>query len=126
MAKFSQTFRSDLVELMKWRRDARHFRAEPVDEALLQECLEAFLLAPSVGLSEPWRVIRVSSEKARAAALENFREANEKALAGYSGDKAGLYAPLKLSGMTDAPVQLAIYCDETTSKGPGLALAGFR
>ena len=28
--------------------------------------------------------------------------------------------PLKLSGMTDAPVQLAMFCDESTDKGAGL------
>ena len=33
---------------------------------------------------------------------------------------AALYAGLKLSGMSDAPEQLAIYCDESTEKGSGL------
>ena len=80
----------------------------------------AALLAPSVGLSEPWRVVRVESETARTAAYENFKTANAEALAGYGGDKAKTYAGLKLSGMSDAPVQLAIYCDEATDKGSGL------
>lgn len=120
MHAFSDEFQSDLETLMRWRRDVRRFRPDPVDEALLQECLDAFLLAPSVGLSEPWRVIRVESAAARAAALANYQAANTDALAGYSGEKAKIYAGLKLSGMQDAPVQLAIFCDETTDKGAGL------
>jgi len=120
MTQFSQDFRNDLLKLMKWRRDVRHFRPDPVDGAVLEHCLAAFALAPSVGLSEPWRLVNVVSQGARAAALSNFRAANERALAGYDGDKARLYAGLKLSGMRDAPVQLAIFCDEATAKGAGL------
>ena len=120
MHAFSDEFQSDLEDLMRWRRDVRRFRTDPVDEALLTQCLDAFLMAPSVGLSEPWRVVRVQSDHARAAALENFKAANADALSGYSGDKAQLYSGLKLSGMENAPVQLAIFCDEATDKGAGL------
>ena len=120
MDLFPKAFQSDLADLMRWRRDVRRFRSDPVDDALVQECLETFLFAPSVGLSEPWRVIRVESTEARAAACKNFQIANQDALQGYSGEKAVLYAGLKLSGMRDAPVHLAVYCDEATDKGSGL------
>lgn len=120
MTEFTSAFRDDLQRLMQWRRDVRRFRTDPVDEALLKECLDTFLLAPSVGLSEPWRVIRVDSDQARAAALKNYEAANAEALKGYDGDRAALYANLKLSGMQESPVQLAIYCDDATAKGQGL------
>lgn len=123
MSEFSKDFQSRLRDLMRWRRDVRRFRTDPVDEAVLRDCLESFLLSPSVGLSEPWRVIHVRSEAARAAALANFRLANNRALAGYDGEKALLYSTLKLSGMQEAPVQLAVFCDETTDKGAGLGAA---
>lgn len=117
---FSPDFRAELAELLRWRRDVRRFRTDPVDESVLARCLDAFRLAPSVGLSEPWRIVRVGSPSARALALENFRSANAEALAGYDGDRAALYAGLKLSGMTEAPVQLAIFCDDSAPKGAGL------
>ena len=120
MQDFDTAFQDQLTALMRWRRDVRRFRTDPVDEAMLRHCLDAFLLAPSVGLSQPWRLIRVQSEAARAAALANFETANAQALAGYDGEKAALYAGLKLSGMSEAPEQLAIYCDESTDKGSGL------
>ena len=117
---FTDDFRTQFDLLMRLRRDVRRFRTDAIDEAVLMRCLDAFRLAPSVGLSEPWRVIRVESPAARAAALENFETANAQALDGYSGEKAQLYSQLKLSGMQEAPVQLAVFCDDTTDKGQGL------
>ncbi|MDM7932654.1 5,6-dimethylbenzimidazole synthase [Tabrizicola sp.] len=121
--RFGPAFRSDLIELMRWRRDVRRFRTDPVEAAVIDRCLVAFCLAPSVGLSEPWRIIRVETANARGLCLTNFRTANAAALAGYDGDRAKIYADLKLSGMTDAPVQLAVFCDEAGPKGAGLGAA---
>ena len=92
----------------------------PSPTDVLLDCLNAFQMAPSVGLSEPWRIVRITSDAARTAAFENFKVANADALAGYSGDKAKTYAGLKLSGMSDAPEQIAIFCDDGTAKGGGL------
>jgi len=121
MNQFPPEFRDQLNDLMRWRRDVRHFHADkPVSDDLLAELMEAIRLAPSVGLSEPWRIVSVKSDAARAKALLNFEAANADALQGYSGDKAKIYAGLKLSGMRDAPVQLAVFCDDGTNKGAGL------
>ncbi len=117
---FSNEFRSELDRLMRLRRDVRRFRPDPVDPNLLSRCLDTIRLAPSVGLSEPWRVLSVESDVARHAARKNFETANAQALAGYSGEKAEIYAGLKLSGMDIAPVHLAIFCDNHTAKGDGL------
>ena len=111
------------MDLIRWRRDVRRFRSDPVEATILDRCLCAFGLAPSVGLSEPWRVIRVASATAKAAVIANFQTANTAALQGYSGDKATLYSSLKLSGMQQAPVHLAVFCAEDTDKGAGLGAA---
>jgi len=121
--EFSLEFQEQLDLLLAKRRDVRRFRQDPIDEDLLQSCLSSFAKAPSVGLSEPWRIMRISSPETRAAALENFQRANADALAGYSGNKSELYANLKLSGMQESPVQIAVFCDEETSKGSGLGAA---
>lgn len=121
MNQFPPEFRDQLNDLMRWRRDVRNFHADkPVPDELLAEVMEAIQLAPSVGLSEPWRIVTVKSAAARAKALVNFEAANADALKGYSGDRAKIYAGLKLSGMRDAPVQLAVFCDDGTDKGEGL------
>jgi 5,6-dimethylbenzimidazole synthase len=118
--QYDKAFQAELRDLMRWRRDVRHFRTDAVEAAVLDRCLSAFSLAPSVGLSEPWRVIIVETAAARAAALANFEAANAEALAGYDTEKARLYAGLKLSGMREAPVHLAVFSDDGTAKGAGL------
>jgi 5,6-dimethylbenzimidazole synthase len=117
---FNQGFRDELADLMRWRRDVRRFRTDAVDEAVLDRCLAAFSMAPSVGLSEPWRLVRVESPVARAAMQANFADTNAAALACQSDDRAAAYARLKLSGMAEAPVHLAVFCDAETAKGAGL------
>ena len=48
---------------------------------------------------------------------ENFERANADALRGYKGYDARLYASLKLSGIDDAPLQLAVFTDQDTDQG---------
>ncbi|HCI08894.1 5,6-dimethylbenzimidazole synthase [Ascidiaceihabitans sp.] len=120
MEAFSDSFRTDLSQLMRWRRDVRRFRSDPVDEALLMQCLDTFRLAPSVGLSEPWRIVRVKSPELRQKSIENYQTANATALEGYDGEKAAMYSGLKLSGISEAPEHIAIFCDDSTTKGSGL------
>jgi len=50
----------------------------------------------------------------------NFEAANKQAIAGYDGEKARLYATLKLSGMEIAPLQMAVFVDNETEQGKGL------
>ncbi len=109
-----------LVELFRWRRDVRRFRRDEIPEEELLGLLRVAQLAPSVGLSQPWRFMRVKSAAARAAVRENFERCNAAALSGYSGEAAALYAKLKLSGLDDAPVQLAVFCDGASGTGRGL------
>ena len=53
-----------LLALMRWRRDVRHFRPDPVAEAAIERLRTAVALAPSVGNSRPWRVVRVEVKPA--------------------------------------------------------------
>ena len=105
---------------MLWRRDVRRFQAKPLPEGAVEELLALACLAPSVGLSEPWRFLRVASTGVRGAIRSHFEQANEQALAGYRGEQAALYAKLKLSGLDCAPVQLAVFADRETQQGSGL------
>ena len=116
-AAFCETF----AELVAWRRDVRHFRpGEAPDEATLAELFDLAALAPSVGNCQPTRFVRVDEEARRAAIRSNFEGANRAALAAYAGERAALYARLKLAGLRDAPIQIAVFCDEATEQGHGL------
>lgn len=119
--RFDAAFRSTFAELLAWRRDVRCFRVGEIpDEAALAELFGLAALAPSVGNCQPTRFVRVDDEGRRAAVRDNFTAANRDALAAYSGERAALYARLKLAGLSDAPIHIAVFCDEATEQGHGL------
>jgi 5,6-dimethylbenzimidazole synthase len=108
------------AELVAWRRDVRHFSPEAPDEATLAELFDLAALAPSVGNCQPTRFVRVDDHARRASIRANFEAANRDALSAYTGDRAALYARLKLAGLKNAPIHLAVFCDEATEQGHGL------
>ena len=118
--RFDAVFRATFAELLAWRRDVRHFRPQAPDEATLAELLDLAALAPSVGNCQPTRFVRVDDKARRASIRANFEAANRDALSAYANERAALYAKLKLAGLNDAPIQLAVFCDEATEDGHGL------
>lgn len=105
MTTFDASFIENLDTLFAWRRDVRHFRADPLEPELLDELLARAELAPSVGNSQPWRWVRVDSAQARVRIRRNFVACNAEALDGYAGERKRAYAALKLSGLDDAPAR---------------------
>ena len=120
---FPPGFDADLRTLFAWRRDVRHFRAEPVPPALLRELLDIAALAPSVGLSQPWRFVRVDDPGRRAAVRADFERCNAAALSGQHPGRAAHYARLKLAGLDQAPCHLAVFADPDPDQGGGLGRA---
>ena len=117
---FDEAFRAKFAELLVWRRDVRHFLTGPLPEGCIERLLGLACLAPSVGLSEPWRFVLVDAPDKRKAVRENFLAANAEAFAQYDGDRAKIYAQLKLAGLDDAPVQLAVFAEPDPEQGAGL------
>lgn len=117
---FDEAFRARFRDLVLWRRDVRRFKADPVARERIDALLEVASHAPSVGLSQPWRFVHVVSPDKRAAVVASFTDANEKALQGYAGEQQAIYAALKLAGLKEAPVHLAIFSDDATHTGSGL------
>ena len=101
--EFGADFRAQLLELFRWRRDVRQFKREPLPQGTFERLLKIACLAPSVGLSEPWRFVVVDSPSRRQAIRACFDASNKDALQGYCGERAALYARLKLEGLDHAP-----------------------
>ena len=114
---FSAAERAALYRVIESRRDVRAFRSDPIDAETLGRILGAAHHAPSVGLMQPWNfiVIRDAATKSRVKGL--FQAQNAVAVANYKGDRADLYASLKLEGIEEAPLNLCVTCDRTRS-GP--------
>lgn len=98
---FSAADRSALYRVLAARRDMRHFEpGAPLAEPVLSRLLQAAHSAPSVGLMQPWRFIRVSDAALReriAALVDAERMATAKAL-GARGDE---FLRLKVEGVRD-------------------------
>jgi 5,6-dimethylbenzimidazole synthase len=120
MIRFDDAFRAQLHELLIWRRDVRRFRSEPLPLRTLERLIDVACLAPSVGLSQPWRFVIVDDPARRRAVLEDFRSCNADALKSYGDNLAAQYAKLKLAGLEEAPCQMAIFAEPTTEIGHGL------
>ena len=64
---FDDAFRARLRDLLVWRRDVRRFRRDPLPRGTLERLIQLACLAPSVGLSQPWRFVIVDDPAHRAA-----------------------------------------------------------
>lgn len=117
---FNDAFRQCLTDLLIWRRDVRRFRKDSLPDGMLDRLIKLAALAPSVGLSEPWRFVSVEDPTRRQSIRDNFERCNADALQNYKGEQAALYAKLKLAGLDEAPCHLAVFTDYTTLQGHGL------
>lgn len=122
--RFGPEFRKDLAVLLAWRRDVRHFRADPIAEHTIAALLETAQCAPSVGNSQPWRFVRVRSaalREALSAHVEAERTRAGQAIADL--DRRVAYTALRLHGLDHAPEVIAVFCDDATNAGSGLGAA---
>jgi 5,6-dimethylbenzimidazole synthase len=117
---FDKRFQDQLRELFRWRRDVRRFRSDAVERKLLHDLLGLTVYAPSVGLSQPWRFVNVENSERRDLVIKSFKVCNREALDCYDGEAAKSYAQLKLEGLKEAPVHLAVFSDMATDRGRGL------
>ena len=96
--KYSDTDLDAVYRVISERRDIRHFLPDPVDEAVLVKLLKAAHQAPSVGLMEPWRFIRITQQDQRDAIHACVqREALKTAEA--LGERKEAFLRLKVEGV---------------------------
>jgi len=124
VAKFDATFVAQLDLLMRWRRDVRHFRRDPISEGEVLRLIETAALAPSVGNSQPWRFVRVRSPALRESLAQHV-DANSALAADRMADpvRQEKYRALKLHGLREAPEVLAVFNDDNPFAGHGLGRA---
>lgn len=103
--------------LVRARRDVRHFRTDPLVEADVEWLLSMAHRAPSVGLSQPWRFVRIQTPTLREDLALHVDRQVAQAGAEYEGQQDRLYRSLKLHGLREAPVLFAVYCDDDTETG---------
>ena len=97
---FNDEERAAVYRAIAERRDMRHFVGGSVAPELLARLLEAAHQAPSVGLMQPWRFIRISDPALRVrmqAQVEEERVRTAEAL----GERTDEFMKLKVEGIND-------------------------
>jgi len=97
---FSEAERAAVYRAIAERRDMRHFSGGSVAPELLARLLEAAHQAPSVGLMQPWRFIRISDATLREQ-IHGLVEEERVRTAEALGERSDEFMRLKVEGIRD-------------------------
>jgi 5,6-dimethylbenzimidazole synthase len=106
-APFTEAEKSAVYRVIRERRDMRHFTSQPVDPTILQRVLEAAHHAPSVGLMQPWRFVRIADRDLRLrvhALVDDERRRTAAAL----GERQDEFMRLKVEGLLECAEVLVV------------------
>ena len=100
-----------IEDLMLHRRDIRgnNFLPDAVTDEEIEKILHAASLAPSVGFSQPWQFVIIKDKQIKQQVLTSFEQCNQTAQQAFSGKQQTLYNELKLEGIVEAPVNIAVF-----------------
>ena len=102
-------------QILKARRDVRgnYFIDKEVSEEVVDKILSAAVSAPSVGYSQPWEFVVIRDLGIKNEIAQNFVIENEKAKSKFD-EKQAQYVSLKLEGIKEAPVNIAVFYKPST------------
>lgn len=100
-----------LQSILASRRDVRgnRFTNKPIANDTINTIIKAGLAAPSVGFSQPWRFVVIRSEETKRQIKASFDEENRRGEAAFEGGQQALYKAMKLEGIIEAPVNIAVF-----------------
>ena len=104
---FSAEERAAVYRAIAERRDMRHFSGGEVAPELLARLLEAAHMAPSVGLMQPWRFIRITRPALRES-IHGLVEAERRRTAEALGERGSEFMRLKVEGIRDCAELLVV------------------
>jgi len=111
-AELSDVAKQALYEVIRLRRDVRHFQPDrDVSEAVLTRILRAAHAAPSVGLSQPWGFVLVRSRAVRERIRESFLRCREREAARFSPERRAAYLAHRLEGILEAALNVCVAVD---------------
>jgi 5,6-dimethylbenzimidazole synthase len=114
---YSDADKAAIYKVIAERRDMRHFLPTPIAPELLQKLLHAAHHAPSVGLMQPWRFIRISDATLRQS-IHKLVDEERKQTAEAIGEventaRMAEFMRLKVEGILDCgEVLVATLCDQ--------------
>lgn len=109
--KFKSSDSLILEDIMRHRRDVRgnRFVSNPLPDEIIEQILDAAVLAPSVGYSQPWKFVVITQNSIKQQVFDSFRQETKHASTLFSGKRQQNYQQLKLEGIMEAPVNIAVF-----------------
>lgn len=116
MHAFDEISIETLRSIMISRRDVRgnKFIDKKIEDKILDEILSAANSAPSVGFSQPWKFVIVKNKDKREKIYEEFLKENKKAKKVFKD--SNLYPRLKLEGIKESYINLAVFYEKPKKK----------
>lgn len=114
--KFKKSQQKILNKIIITRRDIRgnNFTSKKIKKKDLNKILDAGLHAPSVGFSQPWKFLVIKDDDVKQKVYENFNQAYDKSKKYFKNRE--LYTKLKLEGIKETPVNIAVFYKKPTKK----------
>jgi len=100
-----------LEEILLHRRDVRgnRFINKTLPKNTIDTIVQAGLSAPSVGFSQPWEFVLIFDQNTKNKIKATFSEETRKAALQFKDDKQQEYIKLKLEGIIEAPLNIAVF-----------------
>jgi 5,6-dimethylbenzimidazole synthase len=105
--RFTDVEIASVYKAIRERRDMRHFVPTPLEDGQLMRFIQAAHMAPSVGLMQPWRFIRVTDSALRNA-IQAHVESERVATAEALGQRSDEFMKLKVEGILSCAEVLVV------------------
>ncbi len=111
-AAFGEAARHAIYEVIRTRRDIRHFMpGRDVAADLLDRVLDAAHHAPSVGFSQPWGFVLVRDTEQRARIRASFLRCRAREAERFPEPRRTQYLELQLEGIVEAALNVCVTVD---------------
>lgn len=98
--RYSEDEIAAVYRVIRERRDMRHFAPGPLPAGLIERLIEAAYHAPSVGLMQPWRFIRITDAELRGQ-IQSHVEDERLATAAILPSRNDEFLKVKVEGIRD-------------------------
>ena len=103
-----------LDDILRARRDTRHFTSEAIPDEVLERALHAGHMAPSVGLTDATRFYVIKAQEVKLEIKKLFQKYNQKAASQIEEEaQKAAYAALKMEAIVDTPLGLVVCYDRS-------------
>ncbi|MFA7553820.1 MAG: 5,6-dimethylbenzimidazole synthase [Spongiibacteraceae bacterium] len=105
--EFPPDLKLGVYQAIYQRRDMRHFLPDTIDSAVLTKLFSAAHAAPSVGMMQPWRLIRITDRAVRQSLYDLAQEERIKTAAALD-ERNDEFMQLKVEGILECGELLVV------------------